>query len=480
MRANLAGVCLITAALAPAAWAVAQDGPATAITDIRQESGEGSTRLILETTGPIAYTTYSPDPLTLVVDITDVDASKLPARINVGTPEVESVRVSNLARADGRSLARVEVRLASLVPYRPVSRDGKGLVLVFERPATVDAGNGPASATTAQTAAPVAAAPPARPAAKPVAPVAQMVAAPVSGAGSGRRATSILGVSRDEDAGLLAFTVKADGRLEYRDFLLPSPDRLVLDFPDVVARANVRTLPVGEDPVRKVRLGQFSAAAPKVARLVLDLTHKTPYRIIDGSDGVRIVFGDSATAERGPQAPLAALRASADPEPAVLASAVPVARPGALEPLALPEPQTQASPAASSAPEEPAEPSNVGMACGQTGDLGTPISLDFRDGDLLDIFRLFSDISGLNVVVNPGVSGKVTLRLNEVPWGRALELILKTNGLGCVLEDNVIRIAPLSALQKRRRIGGSCRSRSSWPAIWSTSRSASPMPRRTL
>ncbi len=41
----------------------------------------------------------------------------------------------------------------------------------------------------------------------------------------------------------------------------------------------------------------------------------------------------------------------------------------------------------------------------------------------------------------------MTLRLNEVPWGRALELILKTNGLGCVLEDNVIRIAPLSALQ---------------------------------
>ena len=51
-------------------------------------------------------------------------------------------------------------------------------------------------------------------------------------------------------------------------------------------------------------------------------------------------------------------------------------------------------------------------------------------------------------MVNPGVTGKVTLRLNEVPWGRALELILKTNGLGCVLEDNVIRIAPLSALQR--------------------------------
>ena len=42
----------------------------------------------------------------------------------------------------------------------------------------------------------------------------------------------------------------------------------------------------------------------------------------------------------------------------------------------------------------------------------------------------------------------MTLKLNEVPWGRALELILKTNGLGCVLEDNVIRIARLTDLQK--------------------------------
>ncbi len=142
MRAKLAGVCLFAAALAPATWTAAQEGIPTAITDIRQESGEGSTRLILESTGPIAYTTYSPDPLTLVVDISDVDASKLPARINVGTPEVESVRVTNLARADGRNLARIEVRLASLVPYKPVSRDGKGLVLVFERPTTLDRGRG--------------------------------------------------------------------------------------------------------------------------------------------------------------------------------------------------------------------------------------------------------------------------------------------------------------------------------------------------
>lgn len=437
MRAKLAGVGLFAAVLALATWVPAQEATPTTITDIRQESTDRSTRLIVECTGPLAYTYYSPDPLTLVVDIPEVDASQIPARINVGTREVESLRVTSLARADGRNLARVEVRLASLVPYQIFSKD-KALNLVFERPASLVAAAAPAPATAAPASEPgVAAAPALEPA---------VAAAPATG----RKASRIVAVSRDEIGGLLAFTVKADGRLSYRDFMLPNPDRLVVDFADVTARASVRSIDVGENPVRKVRLGQFSAESPKVARLVLDLSGRAPYRIIDGADGVRIVFGESGEPEAATHPPLAAMRA-ADPEPVEPAPTpvlVATARPTAVEPLALPplpEPQVPAaSPDSAVAPEQ----ANMGTACGVTGNLGSPISLDFKDGDLQDIFRLFSDISGLNVVVNPGVTGKVTLKLNEVPWGRALELILKTNGLGCVLEENVIRIAKISDLQR--------------------------------
>jgi type IV pilus assembly protein PilQ len=434
MRAKLTGVCLFAAVLALAAWAPAQEGAPTAITDIRQESTDRSTRLVVECTGPLAYTYYSPDPLTLVVDIPEVDASQVPARVNVGTREVESIRVTSLARGDGRNLARVEVRLASLVPYQIYSKN-KALNLVFERPASL--------ASAPEPAAPVAPAP-AVVAAAATAPAPVPAAAPAPPP-AGPRATRIVAVSRDELGGLLAFTVKADGRLKYRDFVIPNPDRLVLDFADVTARASVRTIDVGEDPVRRVRLGQFSAESPKVARLVLDLTQTAPYRIIDGADGVRIVFGESAEPAPAAHAPLAAMRTL---EPAAEPAA---ALPSAVEPLALPalpEPQAPAAPAAPAEAAPAPEQTNVGTACGQTGYLGTPISLDFKDGDLQDIFRLFSDISGLNVVVNPGVTGKVTLKLNEVPWGRALELILKTNGLGCVLEENVIRIARLADLQK--------------------------------
>jgi len=449
MRAKLAGVCLFAVALALATGVPAQQPTGTAITDIRQESSDRSTRLVVECTGPLAYTYYSPDPLTLVVDIPEVDATQVPARVNVGTREVESVRVTSLARADGRNLARLEVRLASLVPYQIFSKD-KSLNLIFERPASLAGSQAapataPAPAVPAQAPAPApaeaATAPPTLP------PPAVAVSEPTQ-LPSGPRATRIVAVSRDELGSMLAFTVKADGRLKYRDFLLQNPERLVIDFADVTARAPMRSLEVGETPVRKVRLGQFSAESPKVARLVVDLSARSPYRIIEGSDGVRIVFGESGDAPAPAHAPLAALRTpepTADPAAAAVDAVAP--RPLAIEPLvmpALPEPQAAAPAPASEAPEQ----GSIGQACGQTGDLGTPISLDFKDGDLQDIFRLFSDISGLNVVVNPGVTGKVTLKLNEVPWGRALELILKTNGLGCVLEDNVIRIARLSDLQK--------------------------------
>jgi len=62
-----------------------------------------------------------------------------------------------------------------------------------------------------------------------------------------------------------------------------------------------------------------------------------------------------------------------------------------------------------------------------------------------------SEISGLNIIVNPGISGKVSLSVKEVPWDQALDLILKTQGLGYTVDGNVVRIARLSDLQKEEQ-----------------------------
>src|SRR5687767_15748473 len=124
MRAKPAWALLITACVAPLVGdALAQERTPTAIANIRQESTDRSPRSAVECTGPVAYTYYSPDPLTLVVDIPEVDSSSVPSRINVATREVESIRVSANARGDGRNLARLEIRLASLVPFQIYSKD---------------------------------------------------------------------------------------------------------------------------------------------------------------------------------------------------------------------------------------------------------------------------------------------------------------------------------------------------------------------
>jgi type IV pilus assembly protein PilQ len=60
---------------------------------------------------------------------------------------------------------------------------------------------------------------------------------------------------------------------------------------------------------------------------------------------------------------------------------------------------------------------------------GNLISLDFKDGDLGDIFRLLADITGLNVVVNPGVRGTVTIRATKRPWDDVLDRMMSANGL---------------------------------------------------
>jgi len=78
--------------------------------------------------------------------------------------------------------------------------------------------------------------------------------------------------------------------------------------------------------------------------------------------------------------------------------------------------------------------------------VGEPISLDLKDADLRDVLHTFSRLTALNIVVDPEVKGSVTLRLHDVPWDQALDVILRANGFGQVLEGNVLRVGLPSKL----------------------------------
>lgn len=83
--------------------------------------------------------------------------------------------------------------------------------------------------------------------------------------------------------------------------------------------------------------------------------------------------------------------------------------------------------------------------------IGQRISMDFKDADIQNVFRIIAEVSNLNIITSDDVKGKVTVRLINVPWDQALDIVLRAKQLGAALEGNVLRIAPLSALRAEEK-----------------------------
>jgi type IV pilus assembly protein PilQ len=79
---------------------------------------------------------------------------------------------------------------------------------------------------------------------------------------------------------------------------------------------------------------------------------------------------------------------------------------------------------------------------------GRKLSLDFKDADIKNILRLIAEVSNLNIIVADEVTGKITMRLVDVPWDQALDIILQSKHLDKRQVRNVVRIAPVDALRK--------------------------------
>jgi type IV pilus assembly protein PilQ len=108
--------------------------------------------------------------------------------------------------------------------------------------------------------------------------------------------------------------------------------------------------------------------------------------------------------------------------------------------------QSQSQPAVNLAAEQRAQ---AGQQSATTGPkyTGEPISVNLKDVDVKDFFRLIHEISGLNVVLDPNVHGTLTVVLDDVPWDQALDIVLKNNDLARELEGNVLRIATVDTLK---------------------------------
>jgi type IV pilus assembly protein PilQ len=285
-----------------------------------------------------------------------------------------------------------------------------------------------------------------------------------------------------------AVRVEGEGRLDVHAARMQNPDRLVLDFAGARLAVQKTVIPGVSTPVRGVRLGQYR---PDVARVVVDLTSASPYQVTRDGKAVVVYFEAASTSPAQVKATTLTSQVKEDarsefhysaPAPRLMAAsskqnlqisaprfALPgeltqpsvalasfngnngPVRPDSASQQAAQQAVQQANTAAttlatSAAAQAPAAagPSNSTPAGKYTGE---PISVNLKDVDLRDFFRLIHEISGLNVVLDPAVKGSLTIVLDEVPWDQALDIVLQNNSLDKQLNGNVLRIATRATLK---------------------------------
>lgn len=314
----------------------------------------------------------------------------------------------------------------------------------------------------------------------------------------GVAATQLEGIEVSSHDGETVVRIVGDGGFYFSSFNLDAPDRFVVDLLGVANRAPSPSIMVENHTVERVRIAQFKEQPDMVSRVVVDLRDASDTRVEQIPNGLELRFASNAVAamelEESPVVEEAPQVAALEPEPVVVSEPIvepepegmganengtvgahelstpPVALPVEIQPEPIaPEPEYQIADASLTREPEPsfvsssyqdevaeggaAPPAQAAQSFSSqtvSGDAptytGAPMSISLKDGDIKDVLRSFAQISGLNIVVQPGVTGSVTVELTDVPWDQALEEILKINGLGYALEGNIMRVAPVKVL----------------------------------
>lgn len=273
----------------------------------------------------------------------------------------------------------------------------------------------------------------------------------------------------------LRVVIAADGELTPNVFAIGS-DRIVVDLPGVVSLTRRRVIAVNDPLLKRVRIGQH----PEKVRVVLDLHQATHYEMERGDGRLVVMLGHQETTTAPIPPPLIAptvppvadhgdrikradhgdrIRRAAPgdrismeeqhssrPASRQAATAAPVQPEGPGATGSVPATEAQAAEPTEQRLERGEEQTHEDI--GKKQYPGRPISLDFEEADLKAVLRVIADASEEKFVISDDVAGKVSLSLHDVPWDQAMELVLKTNGLGMQEVANIRRIAPLGTIAR--------------------------------
>jgi len=283
------------------------------------------------------------------------------------------------------------------------------------------------------------------------APVAEQADSQPIDAGSAESETSsslaaIYGIEFDDQDNRDRIVVLGDIPVEYKLYE-PSPETLIvsLEGAKIDPEAAVRITPEPGGPVSLVSaFDQPDMEEPEV-RLVVQRAANLAPKISRRGSLLIIDFPRTGAMAAAPPAMTQeqAMGAQANLEgvPASTSSAMASATGSKTAQSAGMEQVAESTPAAME-PESSIDVLEPGGLSPDKQYRGRRISLDFKDVDIADVLRLIAEVSELNVIAGDEVKGKVTVRLVDVPWDQALDVVLLTKGLGFMRVGNILRIAP--------------------------------------
>ena len=354
--------------------------------------------LVIKSNQHFTYAIYkTDDPYRATVEIPDVSIGRFDQRISSERAGIAEVVPQQIDLP--RPMAKIDLALQNPSSLVPSYEDNTLTIRVAK--------NEPAVITSTYEAAPAEKKASVRLAVQETA--VERAVTPQEPARTSAKATEIEQIEVKKSAEAVKVLITGNGTMIPNVF--PVNERIVVDIPDVTLNAPLPSKTIS--PLKSIRSGKHQDKL----RLVLDLKEKTDFDVTAIGNIIEISLSSREAAS--PQ--LASYAGDAEKAPAPA-------------PVAAEQPGQKPSPSP--------EPITEGVYTGKK------ISLDFQDADIVPIFRLLGDISGYNMVINPDVKGKVTLKLVNVPWDQALDIILRTFSLSKIVDGNIIRIVPTNVVAK--------------------------------
>jgi type IV pilus assembly protein PilQ len=281
------------------------------------------------------------------------------------------------------------------------------------------------------------------------------------------------------------YTINPTGSVQYQEYKLDNPSRLVIDLVGVTNAIQGESLKPDGSFITAVRASQFQTEPDPVTRVVFELAEGTHYKVTRRGDSIEVAFssapgvmgasvGGEAAAPASEPAPAPA--ETTQPAPAPVNDSAPaeteVAANATSKPAQTETPKTYNPPASEPAEtvwpapsNDSTEPAADDIVLAQNTDTHTaskemttplfgtaqsnqPMTIDVQGADIKTVLRSISEFAGVNIIAGPEVEGPVVIHLKNVPWKEALNTILKSQGYDWRDDFGIIRVAPTEQLQE--------------------------------